>query len=53
MDREEALSIVPDQLESDRKLRKEIRNHARRNNISVAEALEMVVQRVYEQKTAS
>ena len=53
MAREEALSLVQDQVESDRKLMKEIKNHARRNDISVDEALEMVVQRVYEQKTAT
>ncbi len=50
---EEGLALVQTQIESDRMLMKEIRKHARRSDIEVDEALEMVVRRVYEQKTGS
>ena len=51
--REEGLAMVQAQIESDRKLMKEISRHARRAEINMDEALEMVVQRVYEKKTGS
>ncbi len=50
---EEGMDLVQTQIESDRKLMKEISKHARRSDIEVDEALEMVVRRVYEHKTGS
>ncbi len=50
---EDGLALVQTQIESDKRLMKEISKHARRSDIDVDEALEMVVRRVYEHKTGS
>lgn len=53
MDREKGLAQVRSEVEANRKLMNDIRKHARRSDIEEEEALDMVVQRVYDQKTGS
>lgn len=52
MEPSSAMDSVRREVESDKKLVKEIRKHASREEIPYAEALEMVVERVYDQKVS-
>ena len=53
MEREEGLETVRNEILSDRKLMKEIGRHASRSGIKVNEAIHMVAEQVYGQKTGS
>ncbi len=52
MEAEEAMKVVKNEILNDKKLVREIRKHARRTGISYEEALDMVANRVYSQKSA-
>lgn len=50
MERGDALEQITGEIEGDRRLRKEIRNHAGRTGIEYEDALNMVAERIYEEK---
>jgi hypothetical protein len=50
MEREAGVHMIQEEVEADQKLMKEISKHSRRSGIPNEEAMEMVVERVYDQK---
>jgi hypothetical protein len=52
MDNEEGKGVIRDEILEDRQMVREIGKHAKRSEISFEEALEMVVDRVYEYKSS-
>lgn len=52
MGTEEGMEIVRDEIENDKQIIRQIRKHGKRSEISYEEALDMVIDRVYEHKSS-